>query len=80
MFTTTHWSVVLAAGQGGSPQAAEALETVCRAYWFPLYAHVRRRGHSVEDAQDLTQAFFARLLSRERVSLADPARGQRAPL
>ena len=63
-FVTTHWSVVLAAGEGGSPQAAAALEELCRAYWYPLYAYVRRRGYAAHDAQDLTQAFFARLLER----------------
>jgi RNA polymerase sigma-70 factor (ECF subfamily) len=55
---------VLAAGQRASPQADHALEELCRAYWFPLYAYVRRRGHTKEDAEDLTQAFFARFLAR----------------
>jgi RNA polymerase sigma-70 factor (ECF subfamily) len=64
-FATTHWSVVLAAGQTDSPQAAQALETLCRTYWYPLYAYVRRRGHTPEDAQDLTQEFFTRLLDRK---------------
>ena len=64
-FTTTHWSVVLSAGDRESPQAADALERLCRAYWYPLYAYVRRDGSSPEDAQDLTQAFFARLLSKD---------------
>jgi RNA polymerase sigma-70 factor (ECF subfamily) len=54
MFTTTHWSVVLAAGDPSSPQAATALEHLCRAYWYPLCACVRRRGYGPEDAQDLT--------------------------
>lgn len=63
-FVTTHWSVVLVAGEGSSPQAAAALEELCRAYWYPLYAYVRRRGYAAHDAQDLTQAFFARLLER----------------
>jgi RNA polymerase sigma factor (sigma-70 family) len=61
----THWSVVLAAGQSSSPTAQAALEQLCRAYWHPLYAYVRRRGYSPEDAQDLTQAFFERLLERD---------------
>src|SRR2546422_622589 len=61
-FNTTHWSVVLAAGDAASPQAGEALEQLCRTYWYPLYAYVRRKGHSTEDAQDLTQEFFAQLL------------------
>ncbi len=68
VFATTHWSVVLAAGQHESPQAAEALETLCRTYWYPLYAYVRRSGHSPEDAQDLTQAFFALLLARDSLA------------
>lgn len=50
IFATTHWSLVLAAGLGDSPQAAEALEKLCRAYWYPLYVYVRRRGYGVEDA------------------------------
>jgi DNA-directed RNA polymerase specialized sigma24 family protein len=65
-FPTTHWSVVLSAGEGGpSPDAQAALERLCRAYWYPLYAYVRRQGRSVEEAQDLTQEFFARLLQKE---------------
>jgi RNA polymerase sigma factor (sigma-70 family) len=62
-FTTTHWSVVLEA-QGESPAAQEALEKLCRVYWRPLYGFVRRQGVSPEDAQDLTQGFFALLLER----------------
>src|SRR5947209_648105 len=61
-FTATHWSVVLAAKGGHSPQSAEALEKLCRTYWSPLYAFVRRQGHTPQDAQDLTQDFFAWLL------------------
>ena len=75
-FTTTHWSVVLAAGDPRSPQAGEALETLCRAYWYPLYVYVRRRGYGVEDAQDLTQTFFARFVEKGSFELADPARGR----
>ena len=60
-FTTTHWSVVLKAADTASPAAKEALETLCRNYWYPLYAYVRRQGHGPEDAQDLTQEFFALL-------------------
>jgi RNA polymerase sigma factor (sigma-70 family) len=63
-FLTTHWSVVLAAGGTTNTRADEALATLCRAYWYPLYAYVRRRGHSPEEAQDLTQEFFWRLLAR----------------
>ncbi len=76
LFTTTHWSVVLAAGQGESPQAAQALETLCRTYWYPLYAYVRRQGHSPEDAQDLTQDFFADLLAKGFPRGAAPERGK----
>ncbi len=75
-FTTTHWSVVLAAGREHSPQAAEALETLCRTYWYPLYTYVRRRGHSPEDAQDLTQDFFAHLLAKGFPCGAQPERGK----
>jgi RNA polymerase sigma-70 factor (ECF subfamily) len=64
VFATTHWTAVLAAGRGGSRNAHVALEELCRTYWFPLYAYVRRQGHSHEDAEDLTQAFFARLLEK----------------
>ncbi len=76
LFTTTHWSVVLAAGQQDSPQAAEALEILCRAYWYPLYVYVRRRGYGVEDAQDLTQQFFVRLLKKGSFRRANPERGK----
>jgi RNA polymerase sigma-70 factor (ECF subfamily) len=75
-FTTTHWSVVLAAGDLASPRATEALEQLCRGYWYPLYAYVRRAGHSVEDAQDLTQQFFARLLEKNYFALASRERGR----
>jgi RNA polymerase sigma-70 factor (ECF subfamily) len=64
IFATTRWTVVLAAGHRGAPQADVALEELCRIYWYPLYAYVRRHGHSREDAEDLTQAFFARLLEK----------------
>ena len=75
-FATTHWSVVLAAAETDSPEAAAALERLCRDYWYPLYAHVRRLGWGPEDAQDLTQAFFARLLERHYLQLADQERGR----
>jgi len=75
-FPTTHWSVVLAARAQGSPQAAEALEKLCRTYWYPLYAYVRRRGYTSEDAQDLTQEVFARLLRKNYPAQADRARGK----
>jgi RNA polymerase sigma factor (sigma-70 family) len=75
-FTTTHWSVVREAGQPGSPGATGALERLCQCYWYPLYAFVRRKGHSAHDAQDLTQEFFARFLERKYVALADQSRGK----
>ncbi len=75
-FATTHWSVVLAAKIGDSPQATVALAELCRTYWYPLYAFVRRKGHSPHDAEDLTQAFFARLLEKNYVAQADHGRGR----
>jgi RNA polymerase sigma factor (sigma-70 family) len=63
-FATTHWSVVLAAKEGASSEAAIALDKLCRAYWPPLYAYIRRDGHDAIEAQDLTQEFFARLLAK----------------
>lgn len=75
-FTTTHWSVVLDAGQTNTPHAIEALAELCRTYWYPLYAFVRRKGNSPHDAQDLTQAFFARLLEKNYVARADRERGR----
>jgi len=75
-FTTTHWSVVLAAGQTNTPHAAAALAELCRTYWYPLYAFVRRKGNSPHDAQDLTQAFFARLLEKNYIAQADRERGR----
>jgi RNA polymerase sigma-70 factor (ECF subfamily) len=76
LFATTHWSVVLATADGDSPQATAALEQLCRTYWYPLYVYVRRRGHSPEDAQDLTQQFFALFLQKQYFRLADRARGR----
>jgi RNA polymerase sigma factor (sigma-70 family) len=76
LFATTHWSVVLAAADEDSPQAAAALEQLCRAYWHPLYAYVRRRGYSPEDAKDLTQEFFFGLIRKHRFARADPLRGR----
>lgn len=75
-FATTHWSVVLAAKDETSPEAALALEQLCRTYWYPLYAHVRRRGCSHEDAQDFTQGFLLQLLERKSFGRADPRRGR----
>lgn len=76
VFATTHWTVVLAAGQRQSAAADRALEELCRGYWFPLYAYVRRRGYSKEDAEDLTQAFFARFLEKNYLAGLDAERGR----
>ena len=75
-FTTTHWSVVISAGQADAFQASEALEKLCRTYWPPLYSFVRRHGYSPEDAQDLTQAFFAKLLEKNFWARADRQKGR----
>lgn len=75
-FATTRWSIVARAGKLQMPDAHEALEHLCRTYWYPLYAHVRRRGYAAADAQDLTQDFFARLLACETLAAADPGRGR----
>lgn len=76
VFVTTQWSVVLTAAQSDTTRAQEALEKLCRTYWYPLYAYARRRGYSAPDAQDLTQAFFARLLEKRWVEDADRTRGR----
>jgi len=75
-FVTTHWSMVLSARDKSSPQSAAALEKLCRAYWYPLYAHVRWLGNSPHDAEDLTQAFFARLLEKNYLEGAEQERGR----
>jgi len=75
-FDTTHWSVVLSAGGSFSPESQEALEKLCRTYWYPLYVHVRRSGWPEQDAKDLTQQFFARFLERKYLEHADPDRGR----
>ena len=76
LFATTQWTAVLAAGADSSPAAHRALEQLCQAYYYPLYAYVRRQGHSQADAEDLTQEFFRRLLERNSVRLADRNRGR----
>src|SRR6266581_3931629 len=75
-FATTHWSVVLLAGQTPSPLAQEALEKLCRSYWYPLYVFIRRRGYAAPEAQDLTQAFFARLLEKKYLNAVDRTKGK----
>ena len=76
VFVTTHWSIVLAAKQEASAEADAALERLCRAYWWPLYAFVRRRGYEAHDAQDLTQEFFARLLAKVFLRSVDRSKGK----
>jgi RNA polymerase sigma-70 factor (ECF subfamily) len=76
VFVTTHWSVVLSAGRSDTTRSRDALARLCQTYWYPLYAYVRRRGHSAHDAQDLTQEFFARLLEKQSLASADPNRGR----
>jgi RNA polymerase sigma-70 factor (ECF subfamily) len=76
LFPPTRWSVVLAATQRPSPESAAALEAICRAYWYPLYAFVRRSGQSAHDAQDLTQEFFCRLLEKRWLTSANPGKGK----
>lgn len=71
-FATTHWSVVLAAGRSDSEQQAAALQQLCNAYWYPLYAYIRWRGHGPEDAQDLTQGFFLQLIEKNWLSGVAP--------
>jgi RNA polymerase sigma factor (sigma-70 family) len=75
-FLTTQWSVVLAAGHATSAESAQALATLCELYWYPLYAFVRRRGYDPDAAQDLTQAFFARVIEKAYLRDATPARGR----
>jgi len=75
-FATTRWTMVLAAGKRSSPLAVRALEELCRDYWYPLYVYVRRRGYAKEDAEDLTQAFFARLLEKDYLRTAAREKGR----
>lgn len=75
-FETTQWSLVLAAGERGSPAAEEALARLCEQYWYPVFAFVRRKGYSTADAQDLTQGFFARLIEKGDLGDADRSRGR----
>jgi len=76
LFATTHWSVVLAAAEEETPEAAAALEQLCRTYWYPLYVFIRRQGYGVADAEDLTQGFFAHILSRRFLQRASRDKGR----
>lgn len=75
-FSTTEWSLVLAAGDSQAPGSREALESLCRTYWYPVYAHVRQLGEQADRARDLTQGFFAYLLEGRTLSVATPDRGR----
>ena len=76
VFPSTRWSLVLAVTRKDAPEAAAALEHLCGTYWYPLYAYVRRCGHSAHDVQDLTQEFFRRLLEHRWLDAADQAKGR----
>jgi RNA polymerase sigma factor (sigma-70 family) len=76
LFATTHWSVVVSAGDSRSPEAVSAMERLCRSYWYPLYVFVRRKGYGHEDASDLTQSFFARFLEKNYLRSVDAKLGK----
>src|SRR4051794_27297875 len=76
VFTTTRWSIVLSAGRRESHRAEEALDQLCRGYWYPIYVFLRRSGLMRHDAEDLTQAFFERVLSKEYLRAVDPTKGR----
>ena len=75
-FATTRWSLIAAIGETSSTESRDALASLCEMYWYPLYAYVRRKGHQAAEAQDLTQAFFAELLEKDRFQAADQERGR----
>jgi RNA polymerase sigma factor (sigma-70 family) len=75
-FDTTQWSLVVAAADRTSPKAEEALATLCQSYWYPVYSYVRRQGYSADDAADLTQGFFTRLLEKDYLQQVDRERGR----
>ena len=75
-FATTRWTLIRAATEREKPEAQEALEGLCQLYWFPIYAHIRRKGNSAEEAADLTQAFFAHMLESEALHTLEPERGR----
>jgi RNA polymerase sigma-70 factor (ECF subfamily) len=76
VFVTTRWTVVLSAGRKSSPLSDRALGELCQTYWYPLYAYVRRQGHTKEDAEDLVQAFFARFLEKNYLEGLSAERGR----
>lgn len=75
-FAPTHWTVVLAAGSPGSSRYHQAMETLCRSYWFPLYAYLRRKGYDTHRAEDYTQEFFANLMDKQGLRSVDPKQGR----
>jgi RNA polymerase sigma-70 factor (ECF subfamily) len=75
-FPTTHWSRVVRASDPAEPGACAALAELCAAYWYPLYAFVRRKGYDAEDAHDLVQGFFARFLEKDDLAQVDPSKGR----
>jgi RNA polymerase sigma factor (sigma-70 family) len=75
-FATTRWSLIVAAQQGAETQARAALADLCRLYWYPLYAYIRRRGHDASSAEDLTQAFLTHLLEKHGLATVSPERGR----
>lgn len=75
-FTATHWSVVLSAATGSTTKSFEALEALCKTYWYPLYTFIRRKGYAPHDAQDLTQSFFERVLEKDYLKAVDPKKGK----
>ena len=75
-FQTTRWSLVHRANGAADDEARAALAALCDSYWYPIYAYIRRSGHGAHDAEDLTQGFFARLLEKDILAAADPAKGK----
>src|SRR5688572_17405673 len=75
-FVTTRWSQVAAAGLNSSAESEQALSQLCRIYWYPLYAFIRRTGHSPHDAEDLTQGFFVQLLEKKVFRRVEPGQGK----
>jgi RNA polymerase sigma-70 factor (ECF subfamily) len=75
-FATTHWSVVVSAGDSESPLATEALAEFCRLYWYPLYVYVRRKGYDAATSKDLTQEFFEQLLEKKWLARLEPGPGK----
>jgi RNA polymerase sigma factor (sigma-70 family) len=75
-FPKTRWSLVIGAGHRSSPAARNALATLCQAYWYPIYAFIRRKGHTADDALDLTQSYFARLVEKGVIAAADQRKGR----